>query len=1005
MWYIALVYSILNKCCCLVYYLLFTLANTLCTLLLCIIDTLSGIFWLIMLRIPMKMYDFSRKAPCSQSLLLYALLSALVYLTRFAVKSQLNGSNGEVTGSDDVDSVSVKSFDSSTLSCDSGQSQKSGSSRREKKKNRSLATERVGLAQTAPVRILNGSGIQEDSSSETLSRADVSLINTPLYPATQLESLRLQSQVTPIPDAPPNPLLDGLERQNPIPEDVTPDVFWLSPVSGFRVQGKVLYFLSGDMLYFVEGSHEQTEIVNVPACVQFGCHFETVTCLVNRTIYNHLMTLVGNMPDQPRNYTALRSAIRTHFKDFPAWLLEGFISHYAYRNSLQNPVSDCIQLARNNTVSYCTGMIEQVPSELSVTPDYFYNGSFKILFSKGFNMKVNLDMSFSIKPTFTTHKELVATGKDRHQFFRFRPHVGFVTYGNCAANTEAALSRYFKQRAANEVQLAQNQIQLLTGMPINTIVATAMLCDATVDNAFGDGKRLVTRGTYLNYDNRDYKNTYILGDGTGNYYRLLEKLLDFSALYLIWLYFCSLFEGVARTLIDYIYTPLWYLYDRFDILKHFVQLPHPKRSVYMNFFNNPSDLRKILSNKEEFVSKFKNELGKVGKVGRLYATIGAATLADVVCGPILKAVFRTDVRLDELYKHTRIFIDKSQVLIQKERLRDIRTLQFTTSFSDCQEPSASDKMFARAASCPTNCAFYFYYSDDGFFVINLEGVIFIFETDISSCDSSNKFALFACVRKMGEALNCTTGVDILLSQCARPTTLFNPDNKSEFVTLQPETFMEYSGTKLTTILNNLASNGVAMGIYEQLCESGVQLNLKSNLERGANRYGWVVTVDERETFNKVTFLKRAYNGTRSWKVLGCIFRSLGTVDGTPRADSFGLSTTEFKKRSHHQLVDILIKQCADQCSNEPGHIIINAIRERAGLPPLREEVSLLDLQDRYGGEEYEWLQLCQEIVDIRFGTVVKLPILELIFNYDYSTVISDITPMVTRGMTLDFSLF
>ena len=154
----------------------------------------------------------------------------------------------------------------------------------------------------------------------------------------------------------------------------------------------------------------------------------------------------------------------------------------------------------------------------------------------------------------------------------------------------------------------------------------------------------------------------------------------------------------------------------------------------------------------------------------------------------------------------------------------------------------------------------------------------------------------------------------------------------------------------------------------------------------AKKYGWKVSVIPRASYNASTFLKRAF-GSHSWLCYGAILRSWGHTDGLAEAQHFGITDHEFKHSSPRQLSELLIRQKADELTNEPSSPLVEAIRIRAGLQdkPRPYQITYSDLSERYGLEEWEFSHLIDSILSLKLGDCITNCALERIFEVDYGT--------------------
>jgi hypothetical protein len=277
----------------------------------------------------------------------------------------------------------------------------------------------------------------------------------------------------------------------------------------------------------------------------------------------------------------------------------------------------------------------------------------------------------------------------------------------------------------------------------------------------------------------------------------------------------------------------------------------------------------------------------------------------------------------------------------------------------------------------------YYYSDDGFVVFKRHGITRIIETDIKSCDASNGPVIFFLVYLLAEWMGYGDSMKVLIFQCSLPTVLFNLANRDDWIKIFPAYFFEYSGSLLTTILNCIASFVMACAWYLEVLKGK---DIMIAICDGSSKYGWTVTSADRQTWNQVTFLKRTFNGRVSWICYGTIFRSLGILDGMPSPEKFGLTYHDYVGKTQGQLFKILITQRVQSLVNEPGSIVINALRCYVGMPEVEIEVSVSDLCDRYGCEDYHWQELCHMILSLKVGDVLACPALDAIFLVDYDIV-------------------
>lgn len=741
----------------------------------------------------------------------------------------------------------------------------------------------------------------------------------------------------------------------------------------FEVVGKQCLDKAGDPVDC------EFENFRLPAFDAMGRHFDGGDCVMWLILYDILMANLRVLPNEPRNYTAIHNFVIDNFRIFEREVIDDTIKIYLYRNSFRSAPCDVKVIAENNHICVNSHMVVPLVVDYAPQPEYTYNCNWRILGSNGFQFSCVGDQ-VTRYPKFNTEKPLRITDKNKRAMCLFIPQCGFKTYAKCATNICGALSRYFKSKN-DEMIMQQRQFDLLGHMPDYILQRCAKLCDATLEINRADISEeeytktriyLKSRPVYIEQGvkvSREFEipSMSAIDDSmTLVFQRHMQKFSAYEWLLMGIKKVQKAYKYAHNYVVETAYSPVWRIYNRFEMLVWLLKLPHPKNVLYTQYIMDDRTLEKILENTGEVESKFKWEFGKVGKQGRLYGTLNHLTLAEKTLSERMKVVFTTPI--DVAPKGS--------------------TVKFSAVYSDCQERSQSDRLFKSLETLVEGEHRYIYFSDDGFYVTRKAGKILQYETDISSCDSSNGFSVFALLAYIADHLGFDHESCILLAQAARATILRNPDNYEEFVRLLAMFFFEFSGLNITTILNNIASCSIAYGVAQQL-HSDPDMNLEVALSTGANRYGWELAVQKKDTLNSMTFLKRAYNGSCSWKVLGCILRSLGTIDGVMSAEKFGLSYREFKDKSVVDLFEILMVNAIRGLVNEPRNRILDAFRERFGVPILENGyVSDQDLIERYGLETYEIDVFVSQIHDLRVGDCIVNNALEKIYHVDYGTKLS-----------------
>jgi len=212
----------------------------------------------------------------------------------------------------------------------------------------------------------------------------------------------------------------------------------------------------------------------------------------------------------------------------------------------------------------------------------------------------------------------------------------------------------------------------------------------------------------------------------------------------------------------------------------------------------------------------------------------------------------------------------------------IKKCFFEVSLADmsgtfCYMPSIEPEFLSEMATelFSGNRSFYgVFFSDDSIFRTHGR----VFEMDISSCDMSNSSAIFDVVQFL------TTGNEFCrdvmrknIDQNRLPLIIPDPENLSTTLKLYPAYPIEFSGTTLTTLLNNVASLLIQFSIYWH------KSSTPEEVIAAADFVGYKVTVAERSDPEEAQFLKHSFyvdedGKYQSFLNLGAILRSFGSCD-------------------------------------------------------------------------------------------------------------------------------
>jgi hypothetical protein len=387
-------------------------------------------------------------------------------------------------------------------------------------------------------------------------------------------------------------------------------------------------------------------------------------------------------------------------------------------------------------------------------------------------------------------------------------------------------------------------------------------------------------------------------------------------------------EGfIARS--SHLSTHLQSLYDRFfhsyfgmveEALTHHAD-PHAKRSERINGWVEAVQ-HNILSDRiwvnpgSGFIYKMKRmEISKPGKYARGIANLGiAASLQGFRITHLLKCAMASEP----------LYINGGEI-------------EF------CPKPStkALSEVFRKLINPPLR--FYFvYFSDDACLAIRCGETILRFNIDISSCDASHTPSLFTYLRKLVPP-EFSDEIDDLILQCTAPVTIRDRLYRKNKLILAPTAPCLYSGSTLTTVINNLANILIGFSISES------NILKAEDISSAAMRAGYVVTCDDCTDWHGLQFLKHSPvldtdNVLRPLLNIGVLLRMIGSCKG----DLPGKKTTPIRvralrftaallhgayPRAHFQLIDNLKERNVEDADLNCEKVVAEALRYKVVHDP------------------------------------------------------------------------
>lgn len=425
----------------------------------------------------------------------------------------------------------------------------------------------------------------------------------------------------------------------------------------------------------------------------------------------------------------------------------------------------------------------------------------------------------------------------------------------------------------------------------------------------------------------------------------------------------GMFVPLLQYLVDVLWTPI-------NLLRHwyikYTGIKQDERREFVRRMELNGDQGVV----RELEGHNKREMGKYGKVGRVFVSYGAGCMESPHVPLFVK---------DRLHGRHVVYVDGWEcdvyiyILFRKE---------FTL-----MESLAADL----GALSVRECIIIAVYGDDGLVVLNTAKTgLRIMNMDISSCDSSQSIGSFELggwfLSRLG-GLTLERDYHCLVRQCQMPIILKDRFGKRLAKITPKEVFMG-SGTVLTTMLNTLVNF------------TNISIALEAYMEDGVDfcRTFWTLgheyAIDEVYTLEHIQFLHMSpmvcSDGHYHFSLnLGCILRSLGKVDGDLTAHMLGLKKMPPLNEAFYQYISGVIRGY----KGEPRNPVLQVLRDIfVGVDvevhtrdyTLTNELSHLSVLDeslyaRYG----DLSDLLYDMRKLQLGCVVRNPGLDRIFERDY----------------------
>ena len=720
-----------------------------------------------------------------------------------------------------------------------------------------------------------------------------------------------------------------------------------------------------------------------------------------------------------RDFSSLPQAIQTHtihvfcIQSFQAvsaaqtGLVQAIISQRLttknYRTFFQPAGVDSVTVAMDlgvdlelSSFSRLMGITD--PNEQNMTD----NGSFEIVKLRGY-LRHGEGICGMFETEFNPHPKLYYT-----QLCQVRGTLDFLLYDKSGHNLSLAMSRMYKARLNEEV-LRANQAQLLIrddnafdvdifqwSTNSKEIALDAMESKEATEDEVTD---MVRTCVYAYFSTLTPNRAFLQILANVVLFPLylmcaIAARLMFVGLHPVVHVYNGLAMGLRRSWLG--------KYPAFRLrLRTF-----PKKAIYQRWYfelglNTGHSYEEPID--DDVQAKFKTELAKPGKNGRLYVTYSRSILQAGWIFEYMKKAFCVVHHPSALLRTllpggVSLFVPDSSIDICK-------SLDESASFEDTARPLGLNMRI---------------FSDDMSAVYSTETTHLYFDADISSCDAGNGFAMFYFLGLLFKLYGFKNMIQHQFRRLRSPITIRNPSNRSEFVMVRPRTIFQGSGCPETTLVNDIATCAITLSMLIHIAyynfryletrphlsfDLGTDSVRSEILQASAAAVGHVITIEWRERPAQLQFLKYSpltsttgeYVNTRN---LGAILRNLGRHCGDLDPKKLGISRHDFRALAPSERGELYMANVVAGLCNEPAHPVMDALRERFRCPTRtidptdhaskllsadrsHHRLPLSSLQERYGGEDWEWEELIVAIQGLTYGKIAFARILDQIMLIDY----------------------
>lgn len=301
-------------------------------------------------------------------------------------------------------------------------------------------------------------------------------------------------------------------------------------------------------------------------------------------------------------------------------------------------------------------------------------------------------------------------------------------------------------------------------------------------------------------------------------------------------------------------------------------------------------------------------------------------------------------------------------------------------------PQRLDVVFEKLMN-PPGRGYVVCFSDDFCVSARGENGVSTYNLDISKCDASHGPAIFDQLIEIAPG-EIRHSFETLVDQLKKPARIHSVSDRSDMVLVQNKHPYLYSGSTITTLINTLATGGIAIKIAQMNATEGDQMR-EAALAMGYKITGW--TEEERcKIPEEIQFLKHSPVMTVTGKYSSCL--NLGVLlrtSGVCKRDLPGRGDLEARARAFQKaLVQGMYSGLSFDLIDRMRLQVCDAADVKVEIPYFaREEYTrarfdMYELTKRYGLNDAEIDEL-MELGNAKYGDVLRGTVFDKIFHIDY----------------------